>query len=92
MKLVKHKTTKKKKKSAMIAIASALILIATYGIKDFLKERAKDAADSLQSAESLHRTEQGQSLLWVQTIALITSTLEAKKANGGRPAGERFLT
>jgi hypothetical protein len=58
------------KRGKMLAILSALILVLTYFVKDMLKERAKDVAASAESAETLYRTELGQSSLATQVMQM----------------------
>jgi uncharacterized protein YlxP (DUF503 family) len=49
-----------------LAIASSVILLLIFGIKEVLKDNLKDLRDSIGSAESLFRVEEGQSTLSLQ--------------------------
>jgi hypothetical protein len=75
----------------VLAIASALILILTYSVKDVLKERAKEASASVESGESLYLTQIGQSGLSAQMLQaqLQMSELKAELATQPGDASQR---
>jgi len=57
----------------MLTIISAAILLLTYTAKEVVKEKTKDQADSLRSAEALYRSELGLSTLSAQDLAFRTT-------------------
>lgn len=71
----------------MLAVISALILVLTYFMKDIVKERAKDATSSADSAENLYRTEGGQSRLSLQIMQMQQQISALQQANAQQSTG-----
>lgn len=76
---------RKAKIAKRLAVASAVILLLTFVVKETLKENLKELHDSLVSAEGQFRNEQGQSTISLQILytqgQIDNLNLEAK---GGR--------
>jgi hypothetical protein len=85
--MMMRRTKKQKAKIARaFAIASAVILLFTFAVKEILKEHLKELHDSLASAESQFRIESGQLTISAQMLLAQQqaelSKIQEEKANG----------
>ncbi len=63
------RTRKQKAKlTKPLAVASALLLLLIFFVKEILRDNLKDLHDSIASAESQFRTEEGQSMISLQIL------------------------
>ena len=78
---------KKAKVAKAFAIASAVIFLLTFIVREILKDNLKDLHDSLAKAESEFRNESGQSLISLQ---ILTSQEQAElvRLQEGKRAGK----
>jgi len=58
----------RQKVSKRLAVASALLLLLIFVVKEILKDNLKELHDSIASAESQFRTEEGQSTISAQIL------------------------
>ena len=78
-----RRTKKEKAKLAKrLAVASVLLIISSYIVKEILKENLKELHDSLASAESQFRAELDQSIISLQVLA-VQQQIESLKLETG---------
>jgi hypothetical protein len=83
----KYPDNRVKGRRRTIAVVSAVLAFISYGLKELAQERFKDLGDAVQAAESLYRTEQGQSTASIQLIqdALNEQIKEIREEQSNHP-------
>jgi hypothetical protein len=78
-------------KRQKLGIASAVLVLLTFTVREMLKEWAKDAADSAEAAENIYRTELGQSTISTQ-ILQVQQELNNARLDDLKAAGTEDFT
>lgn len=68
MQKAKRHKAKSKRGKIVLTITGAVILLLTYTLKEVVKEKTKDQADLLRSADAIYRSEIGLSVLTTQSL------------------------